>query len=309
MPRLLVVSRTPALAMGLAGTRFTTVVLSEHEVIESAEPPSVDAILLDLQSADETVRLLTTLRHRFAPIPALVLVSPDWDVTPVQRPPQTSIVVRPVSQPSLVQSLERLLDATQVSPTAPEGAGQVARREPKPTGLSAMTPLDLVRALLPSAGRLPTVAEVSRVVLQQALVENKADAGALMLREENHWWVAAGSGLRPLEARSELSIDHWLVQTVGVGARGVLVTDTDIARQMLAGAPLASWRHLLAIPVPHIGGILILARRNNPPFSEDNIEQSASLGRDAAAFLLEALEVRRLARALIRYTARKAEDR
>ena len=52
----------------------------------------------------------------------------------------------------------------------------------------------------------------------------------------------------------------------------MLIEDTDIIRQQLSGAPLAAWRHLLAVPVPDIRGIVVLARGQEAgPFTDHDL--------------------------------------
>lgn len=342
MPRLLMVSRTPSLAMGLAGTPFDVAVLSADEAVRQETRPQADAVLVDVQSADWAVHLLQQLRDPERPIPALVLAGPDWDRESIEEQPATSVVVRPVSQNSLVAALHGILappappTTAEPAPVASTPGGSVAtegvpldegnapalpttesvptdkarraaeppRQKPAeapPRRRREMEPLDLVRLLLPNAGTLPWVPETSQVVLGQAFTLCRADAGALLLKDGDHWEVTAGAGLRPLEFRVQLTAEHWLVETVCAGERGLLVMDTDIARSHLAGAPLASWRHLLAVPVPSVEGILTLARADDPPFSDSDLTRVNGLVREAGTALEQAVLVRELARAMVRY--------
>jgi hypothetical protein len=125
-----------------------------------------------------------------------------------------------------------------------------------------------------------------------------ADAGALLVPDEGRWRVAAGVGLRPLERRYELSRQSWLVQEIADQRLGLIIEDTDIARQPLQGAPLASMRHLLAAPVPRVDAILLLGRMSDPPFDERALTELAAIGKEAGPLLSAALDVRLLARSL-----------
>jgi hypothetical protein len=120
----------------------------------------------------------------------------------------------------------------------------------------------------------------------------------LLVPDEGAWRVAAGVGLRPLEHRYELHGDSWLVQQVAQAHKGVIVEESDIARDQLQGAPLASWRHLLAAPIPEIEALLLLARREDPPFDEGDLTVLATLGAEAGALLSAAVDTRSLARAM-----------
>jgi hypothetical protein len=336
MPQLLMVSRTPSLAMGLAGTAFDVVVLSPNEARRGDGAAAADAVLIDVQSTQDALLVLEQLRDPLEPIPALVLAGPDWDCAPFEELPFTSVVVRPVSQRSLVTLLDGMLApdtphgdepplpdlemvpeavpppiprSTPTVETAPvvQQASPKVVEEPKPRRRDS-SPIDLVRALLPHTDQLPWVPETSHAVLAHALVVAAADAGVVLIRDGDRWVVTAGSGLRPLELRSELGPEHWVVDTVCGGQRGVLVQDSDIARSHLAGAPLASWRNLVAVPVALVDGIIMLARRDDPMFTESDLKRLATLSQEASSALAEAIEVHRLAHALARYLEPTALD-
>jgi GAF domain-containing protein len=145
---------------------------------------------------------------------------------------------------------------------------------------------------------LYSVAETADVVVDDAVQIASAGAGALLIPDGDRWRVAAGIQLRPLEHRYELTAGSWLVEHVALGRQGALISDTDSARTAVQGAPLASWRHMMATPVPQVGGILLLAREDDPPFDDDDLEAVASVADEAAPLLASALETRALARAL-----------
>ena len=117
----------------------------------------------------------------------------------------------------------------------------------------------------PRVGELDGVATTSDVIVKSAAERTGADAGVVLLPDGGHWRVAGGIGLRPVEYRFELGEDSWLVREIALAARGLIVEDTDIARSRLRGAPLASWRHLMAAPVSRVGAVLLLAREDDPP--------------------------------------------
>jgi hypothetical protein len=158
--------------------------------------------------------------------------------------------------------------------------------------------VDLVRRLSGQLHRLYGVPEVSEVIVTDAVDRTKADAGAILVPDADDWRVAAGVGLRPLETRYELHKDSWVVQQVAKGHKGVIVEESDVAREQLQGAPLASWRHLLAAPVPDVEAVLLLARREDPPFDEHDLAVLATLGTEAGPLLSAALDTRSLARHL-----------
>ena len=96
-----------------------------------------------------------------------------------------------------------------------------------------------------------------------------------------------------------LEDSHWLITEIGSAGRAVLIEDTDIIRQQLAGAPLAAWRHLLAVPVPDVRAIVVLARGSEGgPFTDRDLSAVIAPVREAAALLAQAVQTRRLARVL-----------
>jgi hypothetical protein len=158
--------------------------------------------------------------------------------------------------------------------------------------------VDLVRRLSRVARTLYGVPETAEVVIVDAVERTHADAGALMIPDDGAWRVAAGVGLRPLETRYELHVESWVVQQVARGHMGVIVEESDIAREQLQGAPLASWRHLMAAPIPRVEALLLVARRDDPPFDEGNLTVLAALGSEAGPLLSAAIDTRSLARTL-----------
>ena len=160
----------------------------------------------------------------------------------------------------------------------------------------------LVRQLSPLVHELFGVRETAEVVVTDAVERTAAGAGALLVPDGRRWRVAAGVGLRQLEHRYELDADSWLVYEIARGYRGAIIEDTDVARTPLHGAPLASRRHLLAVPVPTVDGLLLVARDDDPPFTEADLLMLAHVGEEAAPLLATALETRALARALLEFS-------
>ena len=164
--------------------------------------------------------------------------------------------------------------------------------------LGAETAASLVRQLMVVLDELYGVRETAEVVVADAVERTSAHAGALLVPDGGRWRVAAGLHLRSLEHRYELDSDSWLVDEIARGYRGVIIENTDVARTGLHGAPLASRRHLLAVPVPTVEGLLLVARDEDPAFTEDDVLNLARVGQEAAPLLSSALDTRALARAL-----------
>ena len=128
-----------------------------------------------------------------------------------------------------------------------------------------------------------------------------ADAAAVLVPDGAVWRVSGGVGLRPLERRLVMDAGHWLVANIAIGGQALMVEDTDIVRTRLAGAPLAAWRHLLAVPIPGIRAAVVLARGHEAAaFTERDLTAIVGPAREAATLLQAALETRELARRLRR---------
>jgi hypothetical protein len=203
------------------------------------------------------------------------------DTVHTQRRPSPVAVVPPLAASAAVQRTQE--------PPVGVTAGHAARGEDA---------IDLVRRLSGQLHRLYGVPEVSEVIVTDAVDRTKADAGAILVPDVGDWRVAAGVGLRPLETRYELHEDSWVVQQVAKAHKGVIVEESDVAREQLQGAPLASWRHLLAAPVRDVEAVILLARRDDPPFDEEDLAVLATLGNEAGPLLSAALDTRSLARHL-----------
>jgi len=185
--------------------------------------------------------------------------------------------------------LDRRLDAEAASLVTRSGAE---------SGFALRT-AELVRMLHERAGDLYSVSDTAQVLADDVIERADADAAAILVPDGPIWRVSGGVGLRPLERRLELQESHWLITEIGSAGRAVLIEDTDIIRQQLSGAPLAAWRHLLAVPVPDIRGIVVLARgKEAGPFTDHDLSAVIAPVREAAALLAQAVEARRLARAL-----------
>ena len=186
-------------------------------------------------------------------------------------------------------ALDRRLDA--------EAAALVTRGGAE-SGFALRT-AELVRMLHERAGDLYSVSDTAQVLADDVIERADADAAAILVPDGPIWRVSGGVGLRPLERRLELQEAHWLITEIGSAGRAVLIEDTDIIRQQLSGAPLAAWRHLLAVPVPDIRGIVVLARgKEGGAFTDRDLSAVIAPVREAAALLAQAVETRRLARML-----------
>ena len=278
MTRLLVVSATPSLAMGLAGVGYHTSVLRPAELDRGPIPPA-DVVVLDQDDADHALELLDRLRAGEVRCPALLLVPAGATAAATAAAaarPSVEVLAKPVTREAFLSAVARTarlrpaprpqppaLDPAQ-APAVPEpspatpgpaaGTGDVLDLRDGPTAgvdLPDAAPapdptpeaVRLVRRLLPLTGDLYGVRETAQAVIEDAVDRLRASAGALLVPDAGTWKVAGAVGLRPLEYRFELPAASWLVQTVAVGRMGLVIDDTDVVRRQLQGAPLASARH------------------------------------------------------------------
>ena len=156
---------------------------------------------------------------------------------------------------------------------------------------------ELVGELLERSDQLFGVMDTAQVLADEVVERADADAAAVLVPDGQVWRVSAGVGLRPLERRLVLDETHWLVEETAVSGRALLVEDTDIVRQKLAGAPLASWRHLMTLPIGELRAAVILARGGDAgPFRERDLAAVVDPVREAAGLLERAMQTRTLAR-------------
>jgi hypothetical protein len=190
-------------------------------------------------------------------------------------------------------------------PEAPAPPVPAAMPSPPPAGPAAALAApstsrrasDLARALLQHRHELYDVRDACRAMLDDSVVVTDVLAGVVMLPDDGLWRVCAAVGTRPLEWRYVLEPDSWIVTTVVDGERGVIVEDSDIARQRLGGAPLAHHPLLMILPIPGPRGVVVLARESEP-FTETELTSLAAVAAGAGPALSEGLAIRELARSL-----------
>ena len=160
----------------------------------------------------------------------------------------------------------------------------------------------LVRDLMERTSELFTVAETAQALAEDVMERGHADVAAVLVRDLDQWRVCGGVGLRPLERRLVLQLDHWVMEQIAGTQRALILDDTDTVRAQLVGAPLAAWRRLLAASVPGTDAIVMMARSGeSQPFDEAELGALLPTLREAAALLDTALQTRRLARLISRF--------
>lgn len=198
MRRLLVVSRNPAVSMGL--------VAGDHDVlevrpnafdtwVERCRDEPLDAIVLDLESADSAWHAITELRARAQMAPVLVVPGDgiEWDDERLRELPAAAVLTRPVTAPDLQAAVIRMLEHGSASFTfatvAATNVAASARPEEEtpaaPTGRSVGAGLD-------DPGSAP---------LERSAADDDPDVGSLIDR------VTAAPSL-PLAPTPDVSTPH-----------------------------------------------------------------------------------------------------
>lgn len=163
----------------------------------------------------------------------------------------------------------------------------------------ALSTADLVECISERVSELFGVCDTAQMLADEIVEIADADAAAVLVPDGGLWRVSGGVGLRPPERRLILDAGHWLVSEIAVGGRALLVEDTDIVRPKLAGAPLAAWRHLLAIPIPEVRSAVVLARGyESGAFSEHDLGAVVEPVRRSVSLMRTALQIRHVARLL-----------
>jgi hypothetical protein len=224
---------------------------------------------------------------------------PPAVVTPIQHLPvgrERATEVRPASASDARMSDGSSSPVALADVDAAEIRGE-APLDPWPQNAPRPRAVSLVRSLSHAMGELTSVPDVAGVVLAEAMTQVDADAGAILVRDGFSWRVVAGDHLRPLEHRARLGSDHWLVQEVSQGWHGVLLTGGEGDSSQLYGAPLSYRPFLLAMPLPPVGAILMLAS-DEASFTGQDLQRLQGLSDEAGHLLSDALDVRKLARLL-----------
>ena len=247
----------------------------QHEPDLGAAPPSGPAPLLDL---DPPARRFPMRRAAPSAPP-----TPATHPVPVVTEPQPDLVLGDDYDPFFASAPQTLDDLQ------PETAVRQADA----------SVVELVRALLERSEELYGVPETAQVLADEIVERADADAAAVLIPDGSIWRVAAGVGLRPLERRLVLESSHWLIAEAALQGRALLIEDTDIVRQKIAGAPLAAWKHLMCLPLIDLRAALVVARGGEAgPFTERDLAAVIDPIREATGLLDRALDVRRLARQL-----------
>ncbi|HEX2810151.1 MAG TPA: hypothetical protein VHN80_28635, partial [Kineosporiaceae bacterium] len=188
------------------------------------------------------------------------------------------------------------------APDQPPSLRQIAAetaRAAAPSPAERQIAQRLVLQITERVGDMFGVAETAQLLAEDLLDRAAADASAVLVPDGAVWRVSGGIGLRVLERRLVLDATHWLIEQVARGGRTLSVQDADSgdAEQRMAGAPLATYRHLIAVPVPRVEAVVLLARGpESAPFSQEQFRMLDDRADEAGSLLHDALQIRHLAR-------------
>lgn len=330
MKRLLLVSGNLSLRMAV-GHDYEIVEQrpSRNWRFDTSSLQSVDAVLLDLHNEEATSEVLERI---FADgYTGVVLVcavaDEDWSHIADRAPDRIAVVELPVNGAALSAALNRIVpsrptghaggghhrttrqDAVLTEPVKPAGkpappptaspASSPARQQPAVSLPSqrAGTIHDHVRELADALPQLRAVGSVAEELVEAAVAATSSEAGAALVPDGAYWRVAAGVGVRHVEWRLAVAADTWLIDEVVAQRHGIVVEDTDIARQRLSGLPLASWEQLTVVPVRDTDVVVMVARHEGA-YTEDDVRVLSDLAEGFRASLAEAMALRDLARSL-----------
>lgn len=283
----------------------------------------IDAVVLDLHDVTRTTETVQQARTASFDGPILVVSEPGLGWSDLE----SDAAIRVLELPVTGSGVNRVLDEMLVSRTVPRArktARHVAavetgvqagtdvqdpgvRTSPSDPGAAIPAPRpssdvwETVRRLHASVDKLLSVSDVSASLLGDALAATTAEAGAVLVPDGCYWRVTAGVAIRHLEWRLALDAESWLIDETATQRHGVIIEGTDIARQRLAGVPLASWDNIMAAPIADRGIVVIVARRAQPAFASPDLQALVQAAEAHDTSLTQALELRELARSLKRF--------
>jgi hypothetical protein len=155
--------------------------------------------------------------------------------------------------------------------------------------------LGFVHQLMAMTDTLAAPAQVCEELAFVAMEHLECEAVAIIIPDGDAWATASGIGIGARDLRYRLAEEHWFIREVLGRERVKLCDDPDALRDELAGVPLASWPHLVGIPLLEANSILVAAR-SEQGFDREVAEVFNEYIGDYVAELAETLETRDVAR-------------
>jgi hypothetical protein len=238
--------------------------------------------------ADEVV---ACVRDVLASLPDRVISLPD-----VAHGPQPTDLRRrgPGWAARAGERLSRVPSAEQPGPvgpspwTGPPAPDQVARVEDWRA---------LASRLVAGVGHVASVGATAQALADDIARTGSADAAVLVQSATGDWEVAGGVGLRSFEWGQVVDERHWLVGAGRDRGPALLIADTDLVRNQLVGAPLASRRQLVRTHA-HTTRLMAVAGWSTDAMGPERVALvTAAVARHEAA-VADAIELRYLVQAL-----------
>jgi hypothetical protein len=314
MKKLLLISGNLSLRMAV-GKDFEIVEErpSRNWQFNPASVDSVDAVLLDLHDEETTVRVLGEVFDTgYAGSVLVCAVSgEDWSHVAERSPKQIGVVELPVNGAALSAALNDLMPGELSGRTGSrrreDPPQPPSQREPSPSVQQAEASSVHVRQLTEALPRLRTVGSVCESLITDVVAATSSEACAVLVPDGEYWRVAAGLGVRHVEWRLAVQSDAWLLEEAVGQRHGIVVEDTDIARQRLSGTPLASWEQLMVVPVRETD-VVVLVARHEQPYVDADIRRLAEAADEYRVGLADALALRDLARSLQEFADADLQD-
>ena len=300
--------RTGATSLGPGGTSAELVALGAGHHVEDPRaqlPVTFSSTQEDVTGAEPVAEFTTLVSPPVGtPVPSTPVPSTPVPSTPVPSTPIPNTPIPNTPVPSTSGALT--VPGISVSSAVPAAAAAAAVDDDLP---------QLIASLARRGGDLFGVADTAQVLADDLVERAEADAAAVLVPDGPIWRVSGGVGLDLSEWRIVLDATHWLVTEIALNGQVLLLQDTGPVQPKLAGAPLASWQHLLAVPVPQVRALALLARRSaarpfggpfsepfsgpfGGPFGEEDLARIVAPVSEAADLLVTALRTRELARML-----------
>jgi hypothetical protein len=250
--------------------------------------PITAATLLD--TVDRAAALATDWVPSLVPV---VATDEDGGLSTIEPPISVMAAPRLESQATTTKPTKHKASPRRSQTAVP----QAHPDDPAGQELASSRVVHFVELLLRDVNLLPRLGQTAEVVRRDATAAVPAEASVVLVPDGEIWRVEAGHNLRPLEQRFQIDSTHWLAAEIARLRRGLVIKNTDIARNQLAGAPLASWANWLALPVGDTEVIVVLAREGIP-FAKTDMTRATQAIAHMAAEVRHAIAVRALARAM-----------
>jgi len=327
--RVVVISRNPTMTWGLSLPNTTIdSVRPQHldEWAAQSRDEQVDLIVLDVGDSHVAIDGVRELRAnaRLAPILLIGGDDPEWQGEMVRDLPGTHLLALPVDRTRLLHTAGALLHV-ELPPDTPAVRDVVVPHEdpsyaaePPPTinladrlGAPIEPPTTepsdstddvhaSVRLLLRRSDQTYGVHETAWAMLCDIGERVRHDAACLMLHDDldHAWHVVAEHGLAQVERHMLLDRESWWIGSVVHERQAAIMTNDHGMSMASSPAPLARRTQLLACAIPGSDALVLLARDDDEPFSDADLDIVATTTDEANRLLSDAIDVRRLARVL-----------